>query len=591
MFGLKIYVVVIYMILNCVVCIGQNDIYGQLRALADKAKWYSQQLNEEDRADSLSLEAMLLAESKMNDDYVLQAAMDYLNREEYGNPSIIDGEHYKRIAELEGRLTDPAKKFDLWVAFSKRLTHGNRTDQALKFSSQAMTYASTVEDPEIKVLANLASAKSKLAIRQIREAYRNLLNAENLLIHLDADCKNDLNHEIKEEICEFHYRIGNYRASRELKLSLIEELESMTPIDSTELMWSFFDLCEIAVRENPEIRIKNNMNSILSYCERTNNKLLQNFANAVYRGHLINNFRLEDYYRVYEPYYRQILSEDPAAINSPDYCLSNALFCEYETKIDSARAFFKTAIEAAKENGHEVRESNYLRRYGQFLLRKGEEKEAYATLQQALRLAEKHNYAPYILDITQALDSLARKYDEYQLAYHYSDLRLKKLSEVSNQQYNVNLLIMELENQKKQNSEELQLIEETEKRKNNIQYWAIGVGLIILFLTLIIVSSMSVRPWMIEMLSFFSILFVFEFVILILDNKIHHWAHGAPLKIFLVKIAILSVLFPLHHVIEKGVTTYMVKHQLVKRPKRSFFRTLLEKLYPWLDPEHDPESH
>lgn len=65
------------------------------------------------------------------------------------------------------------------------------------------------------------------------------------------------------------------------------------------------------------------------------------------------------------------------------------------------------------------------------------------------------------------------------------------------------------------------------------------------------------------MLGFFSFIFLFEFIILLADNSIHHWTHGEPWKILLIKIFLIAFLLPFHHWIEKRVVDYLLNHRLI----------------------------
>ena len=89
------------------------------------------------------------------------------------------------------------------------------------------------------------------------------------------------------------------------------------------------------------------------------------------------------------------------------------------------------------------------------------------------------------------------------------------------------------------------------------------------------------------MLGFFNILLLFEFAILIIDSKLHHWSHGNPLPMFAAKVAILSFLFPLHHYVEHLVVKYMLEHNLIRRPSKKSIRQFLNKLWPWLDDDKE----
>ena len=64
---------------------------------------------------------------------------------------------------------------------------------------------------------------------------------------------------------------------------------------------------------------------------------------------------------------------------------------------------------------------------------------------------------------------------------------------------------MELENQRHQNEIQQELAKKEKKKKYNLQYFAIAVALITLFLIIVIISSFSVPLWLIDMLGFFSI--------------------------------------------------------------------------------------
>jgi len=63
-------------------------------------------------------------------------------------------------------------------------------------------------------------------------------------------------------------------------------------------------------------------------------------------------------------------------------------------------------------------------------------------------------------------------------------------------------------------------------------------------------------------LGFVSFIFLFEFIILLLDSKLHHWFHGAPLPILAVKVLIACALVPLHHVIEHRVIHFLQSKKL-----------------------------
>jgi hypothetical protein len=116
----------------------------------------------------------------------------------------------------------------------------------------------------------------------------------------------------------------------------------------------------------------------------------------------------------------------------------------------------------------------------------------------------------------------------------------------------------EEENQKKLEEERLKATAD----KHNIQYTAIAIGGLILIISLLMLSFFHTPKWVVRVLGFVSFIFLFEFLILVLDTRIHHWAHGAPLPILLIKFCIACMLVPLHHWLEHKVIHFLYERKL-----------------------------
>jgi len=101
----------------------------------------------------------------------------------------------------------------------------------------------------------------------------------------------------------------------------------------------------------------------------------------------------------------------------------------------------------------------------------------------------------------------------------------------------------------------------------------------ILFIT---ASQLRVPEWIIKGSGFLGILMIFEFLILLLDHEIHHLTHGAPFWIFMIKVVILFVLFPLHHVIEHALINYMLKNKLLWKPGKFSMKKIAHTIWPWM---------
>ena len=129
------------------------------------------------------------------------------------------------------------------------------------------------------------------------------------------------------------------------------------------------------------------------------------------------------------------------------------------------------------------------------------------------------------------------------------------------------------------------------KELHTRQNWLIAIILALAIIAMIMMTTVPVAEWVIEMMAFFTILCLFEFIILTIDHELHYMTGGAPLPMFGAKVALLSFLFPLHHLIEKGVIHYMKKRHRLKNPEDTasftFKRTVrkgLAAIWPWTAP-------
>lgn len=60
--------------------------------------------------------------------------------------------------------------------------------------------------------------------------------------------------------------------------------------------------------------------------------------------------------------------------------------------------------------------------------------------------------------------------------------------------------------------------------------------------------------------------------------------HGEPWKILLIKIGVLSILFPLHHWVEEKATHYLINHKLIDFSSFSA-KKYIDKLVMWIKRE------
>jgi hypothetical protein len=122
---------------------------------------------------------------------------------------------------------------------------------------------------------------------------------------------------------------------------------------------------------------------------------------------------------------------------------------------------------------------------------------------------------------------------------------IEKTRNIQSMGYQEQIRQMEVETEKAKNAEE---------RKDYIQYAAIAIALI-LFLSFFFLLSKSViihEKW-ISYIGVLGVLFVFEFIDLIIHPYVIMITHHSPVFMLLILVGVASVLIPIHHRIEKFI--------------------------------------
>ena len=99
-----------------------------------------------------------------------------------------------------------------------------------------------------------------------------------------------------------------------------------------------------------------------------------------------------------------------------------------------------------------------------------------------------------------------------------------------------------------------------EERNHNLQYAAIAVGLITFVILFVFLShSIVVKTKFIEFFGVLGLLSVFEFINLFIHPYLAHATNDSPVLMLLILIAIGALLVPMHHKLEKWMTSVMVE--------------------------------
>lgn len=119
---------------------------------------------------------------------------------------------------------------------------------------------------------------------------------------------------------------------------------------------------------------------------------------------------------------------------------------------------------------------------------------------------------------------------------------------------------LKFENELHQQELELEKIKLEERRKENIQYASMGLGIIILIgLFLLLSRSFITNARYITFFGVLALLILFEFLNLLLHPLLENLTNHSPILMLVALVSIASLLIPLHHKLEKWATAKLVE--------------------------------
>jgi len=218
---------------------------------------------------------------------------------------------------------------------------------------------------------------------------------------------------------------------------------------------------------------------------------------------------------------------------------------------------------------------------GGFYKKTGETATAIEYFSKAKELGEKNGILEIVQETAKDLDTLYEKKGDLKQANLYNAMyyQYKDSSEKLNKEKELAQVEAadELQRQERLQREKL----ERDRRRNNIQYMGITLGIVFLFIALVVLGMFKVSATTIKMIGFFTFLMFFEFIFLIFKKNIYSFTHGEPWKDLLFMIGLAALLLPLHHWLEEKVIHYLTSHNRLTRAghhiKTKLFRRTKEE--------------
>lgn len=260
----------------------------------------------------------------------------------------------------------------------------------------------------------------------------------------------------------------------------------------------------------------------------------------------------------------QILNQYHKNQGEGHYCKLLGQISKYSNSYDSALMYYKKAEPVFSKNYENLSKASFYDELSQIYKFKSMLNIAIDCQEIAFK-----EYSEFgtIKNINQSAKSLKNLYEEkkdYKNCLKYFNIYKNLSDSIQTLSKFKELNSLKIENEKKMETIEQEREEIKIKKKHSIQYVGITIVIAIAFFILILLGMFKVNLIVIEILGFFSVLFIFEFFVMLIDNYAHKYTHEEPLYIWIFKITLFSILLPLHHTIEKNVINYLKSRKLIE---------------------------
>lgn len=511
-----------------------------------------------DKADSLIERQIMLAEATLKPKLVLNA---YFGNAGYQSTAATTRDRSENTRKYIERAMEYARvnNFNDYVAFayaslSALCANIGKIDDAFRYAALGSATALNTDNDSAKVICTIQLGNIYQQRSDILQAFRNYTNASNLAQNREDG---SLLPPVYHAISILYKKLGKAETARNYifrSLALNKKNNNLSGQVQDNI--SLAKLSDYAAGKQylqEAITIANNISNVTLLIE----------AERILFSHMLLKEKpafMIDYISK-RPELKNLFIN--TGENYFDWMLAEIYL--YGGSHDTALSYFKKAEPAFNRGYDLLTQKNFFSEYAWCLSVLGRDKDAIEYYKKTFDLARAASDLSRLQSHSASLRDLYKKTGDYEKAFNYSMLFEHYKDSVDLLGRERDLALMEINNEEK---EQVRLTEEAERklqREHNLKYMLITLMIAGMFLVILLVGMFKVSTFMIRLMGFLSLIFFFEFIILILDNKIHHLTHGDPLQVWLIKIGIIALLLPTHHYLEHKLIHYLMSRHLIRK--------------------------
>lgn len=443
-----------------------------------------------------------------------------------------------------------------------------------------------LSEQALSIAANLASIPSTSSNNSIKNAaQKSIANSYNYIgnsYYLKGEASLSLDN---------HFKALKLREAQNDKVGLAKSYNNIGLVfkfqgDHANALEYYFKALKLNVELGNKERIAYSLNNIglvyndqkdfdkaLDYYSKSL-QLHQNMGNLSSVASTLNNigivyYEKKNYSKALENYLKALqvngdLGNSSEIVNN----LSNIGATYHKDKnYDLAIEYYNKSSVLSKEIGNKYGIALTLTNIGQIYLEQNKYKESEKYLLEALSISKEIGSLVLVKENNQTLSSLYSKTKRFELAFkHYEQFSIAKDS-LFNEDKSKDIGRLEMQHEIEKAQRDRTLKEEEEKRiaqqqrdrKYLLQYSGMFIGLLGIALVVIMIGFVKVSPPMARSVTFFAILLLFEFVLVLLDPYMERFSKGEPLYKLLINAVLAICIFPINAIMERGIQQRLMK--------------------------------
>ncbi len=425
---------------------------------------------------------------------------------------------------------------------------------------QAMYYANLSKSNEAKCQANLLTAEAEDINNNKLDAYRHYLDGLQIA---EMNGMDDYVLLFYTELIQFFGTINVIDKAEFYAKKMTDYYNAMAQKDSLSYFKLLIEHSLIDKLNNNIDQLRIKCYKVMQYANRNNAQDLANNQLVIYRSALLDNNNFKEltafYTKDFPSEYENLKKGD-----SLTYCRIQSIICEQQGHTDSAIYWLKLGEQLLiSQHTGTIQQAHFYKRLAEFEIRIGNKSKAMLHYIKVNELARQARYYSWVAESANKLDDYYIANNNIGEAYKFKTMSSLYTDSMHNSNRQEELLALEFSNEIKNKELLAEKLAVEKSKKHNIQYTLMLLTLLVLLLLLVFLGFFTVRTGIIKAIGFVFFLFMFELIIFVADNKIHHYTHGEPLKTVGIKIGLMAILLPLHHFLEHSVIHYFLKKERI----------------------------